>query len=203
MKIAIASSNPHKIREIRDILSGLPAEVIPASELGVDMSLVKETGDTLEENAILKAKFLYERTGLPSLADDTGLFVDALDGEPGVRTARYAGEEADSRDNIEKLLRNLRGKDNRRAHFRTIVAFVDEEGKVHLFEGRVDGEITLEPVGDKGFGYDPIFYYPPAGKTFAQMEDEEKNRVSHRYRDLEKFRKFLWERLTSSTGTEL
>ena len=203
MKIAIASSNPHKIREIRDILSGLPAEVIPASELGVDMSLVKETGDTLEENAILKAKFLYERTGLPSLADDTGLFVDALDGEPGVRTARYAGEEADSRDNIEKLLRNLRGKDNRRAHFRTIVAFVDEEGKVHLFEGRVDGEITVEPVGDKGFGYDPIFYYPPAGKTFAQMEDEEKNRVSHRYRALEKFRKFLWERLTSSTGTEL
>ncbi len=203
MKIAIASSNPHKIREIRDILSGLPVEVIPASELGVDMSLVKETGDTLEENAILKAKFLYERTGLPSLADDTGLFVDALDGEPGVRTARYAGEEADSRDNIEKLLRNLRGKDNRRAHFRTIVAFVDEEGKVHLFEGRVDGEITEEPVGDKGFGYDPIFYYPPAGKTFAQMEDEEKNRVSHRYRALEKFRKFLWERLTSSTGTEL
>ncbi len=203
MKIAIASSNPHKIREIRDILSGLPVEVIPASELGVDMSLVKETGNTLEENAILKAKFLYERTGLPSLADDTGLFVDALDGEPGVRTARYAGEEADSRDNIEKLLRNLRGKDNRRAHFRTIVAFVDEEGKVHLFEGRVDGEITEEPVGDKGFGYDPIFYYPPAGKTFAQMEDEEKNRVSHRYRALEKFRKFLWERLTSSTGTEL
>ncbi len=203
MKIAIASSNPHKIREIRDILSGLPVEVIPASELGVDMSLVKETGDTLEENAILKAKFLYERTGLPSLADDTGLFVDALDGEPGVRTARYAGEEADSRDNIEKLLRNLRGKDNRRAHFRTIVAFVDEEGKVHLFEGRVDGEITVEPVGDKGFGYDPIFYYPPAGKTFARMEDEEKNRVSHRYRALEKFRKFLWERLTSSTGTEL
>ena len=203
MKIAIASSNPHKIREIRDILSGLPVEVIPASELGVDMSLVKETGDTLEENAILKAKFLYERTGLPSLADDTGLFVDALDGEPGVRTARYAGEEADSRDNIEKLLRNLRGKDNRRAHFRTIVAFVDEEGKVHLFEGRADGEITEEPAGDKGFGYDPIFYYPPAGKTFAQMEDEEKNRVSHRYRALEKFRKFLWERLTSSTGTEL
>ncbi len=202
MRIAIASSNPHKIEEIREILSGLPIEIVPASRLGVDMSRVEETGSTLEENAILKARFLHERTGLPSLADDTGLFVEALDGEPGVRTARYAGEEADPKDNIEKLLRNLRGKDNRRAHFRTVIAFVDKGGRVHLFEGRVDGEITTEPAGEGGFGYDPVFYYPPAGKTFAQMEEKEKNRVSHRYRALKKFREFLWKRLSSSTGTE-
>ncbi len=202
MRIAIASSNPHKIQEIRDILSGLPVEIVPASSLGVDMSQVEETGDTLEENALLKARYLYERTGLPSLADDTGLFVEALNGEPGVKTARYAGEDANSERNIQKLLQNLKGKENRRAHFRTIIAFIDETGKAHLFEGRVDGEITEEPMGDKGFGYDPVFYYPPAGRTFAQMDDSEKNRVSHRYRALQKFREFLWKRLSSSTGTE-
>ncbi len=202
MKIAIASSNPHKIQEIKDILHGLPVEIISASALGVDMSRVEETGSTLEENAILKARFLHEKTGLPSLADDTGLFVEALGGAPGVKTARYAGEKAGPKENMEKLLRNLGNAENRRAHFRTVIAFIDERGEVHLFEGRVEGQITTRPAGDKGFGYDPIFYYPPAGKTFAQMDEKQKNRISHRYRALEKFRRFLWNRLSSSTETE-
>ena len=202
MKLVIATSNPHKIREIRDILKGLDVEILSAGDVGIDLSRLEESGDTLRENALLKARYVWERTHLPSLADDTGLFVRALGGLPGVRSARFAGPGATYRENLEKLLRMMEGIEDRRAYFETALAFIDGSGKEYVFEGRVEGMITKEPMGEGGFGYDPVFFYPPMGKTFAQMTPQEKNSISHRYRALEKFREFLWKRLTSSTGME-
>lgn len=176
----IASKNPDKIAEIEEVLRsfGLPAEIIRDAE----WEDVDETGETLTENALLKARAVRAMTGLAALADDTGLEVDALEGAPGVRTARFAGADATYADNVAKLLEVLDGNPDRSARFRTVVAFVDGIREV-LAEGVLEGEIGLSPRGTNGFGYDPVFELP-AGRTLAELSDDEKNSLSHRARAL-------------------
>lgn len=154
---------------------------------------IPETADTLEGNALQKAQFIYENYGYDCFADDTGLEVDALDGAPGVHTARYAGEQHDTEANTDKLLSELKEKNSRRARFRTIIALI-EKGEVHLFEGVVDGEIATERRGTDGFGYDPVFIPEDTGKTFAELGVSVKNKISHRARAVCKLMNYLRER---------
>ena len=183
MKFVIASANRDKAREIRGVLEPLvDAELLDRPD---DIPDVEETGETLEENALLKARAVMEATGLPAIADDTGLEVDALDGAPGVYTARFAGEGATYADNVAKILRELDGVENRRARFRAVAAAAFPDGRVLVAEGAMDGEIAVAPRGDQGFGYDPVFI--PAegdGRTFAEMSSDEKHATSHRGRSL-------------------
>ena len=176
-RLVIASKNPDKISEIEQILepTGLASEIVR----DLDWPDVEETGETLEENALLKARIVCETTGLPVLADDTGLEVAALGGEPGVHTARYAGPRATYTDNVVKLLDVMDGVADRRARFRTVVALTLADGVEVVAEGAVDGTITRAPRGEGGFGYDPVFEVD--GRTFAEMGDP-KHQLSHRYR---------------------
>lgn len=177
-RLAVASKNPDKIKEIEDVLAptGLVTEVVR----GLDWPDVEETGDTLEENALLKARVVVEATGLPAMADDTGLEVDALGGQPGVHTARFAGPAATYADNVAKMLEVMEGVDDRRARFRTVVALVFPDGVEITAEGHLDGSIATSPRGSDGFGYDPIFEVGDV--TFAEMGPQEKNQLSHRAR---------------------
>ena len=184
-KIVLASGNAGKLREIKRILADLGVEIIAQSELGV--SDADETGGTFVENALIKARHAAVATGLPAIADDSGLVVEALDGAPGVKSARYAGENAGDQDNINKLLKELEGKSNRQAAFKCVLSIAVPSGPALTYEGRCEGEIALQPRGHKGFGYDPVFYYPAYGKTFAEISGTEKNRVSHRGRALAEF----------------
>jgi XTP/dITP diphosphohydrolase len=183
VKFVVASANPDKAREIRGVLEPLlDAELVPRP---ADVPDVEETGDTLEDNARLKARALVDATGLPAIADDTGLEVVALDGAPGVRTARFAGEHATYADNVAKLLHELRGVDDRRARFRAVAAAAFPDGRTIVVEGRVDGVIVDAARGQNGFGYDPVFAPDEGdGRTFAEMADDEKHAVSHRGRSL-------------------
>lgn len=177
-RLVIASKNPDKIAEIESVLSEtrLAAEVVH----GLEWDDVEESGESLEENALLKARVVAEATGLPSLADDTGLEVDALDGAPGVQTARFAGEGARYQDNVAKLLEVLDGQDERSARFRTVVALVFPDGVEITADGSVEGLIAEAARGTAGFGYDPVFEVD--GTTLAEMTVEEKHRLSHRAR---------------------
>ncbi len=177
-RLVIASKNLDKIREIEDVLEpmGLTGEIVR----GLDWPDVEETGETLEENALIKARAVVEATGLPSIADDTGLEVEVLDGEPGVRTARFAGLDATYDDNVTRMLEIMGGVDNRVARFRTVVALVFPDGVENLAEGSVEGVITETRRGSGGFGYDPVFEVN--GRTLAEMTAEEKNELSHRAR---------------------
>lgn len=188
-RLILATQNEHKVREIRELLSDLHVEVAHLGELE-DPPELTETGDTFAENAREKALTCAVATGELSLADDSGLMVDALGGEPGVRSARYAGEGASQQDLIDKLLRELDGVAfcDRGARFVCALSLCAPEGEIGQWEGRVEGIITLQPRGEGGFGYDPVFLYPPAEKTFAEMASEAKNAVSHRGRALEQFR---------------
>lgn len=179
-RLVIASRNDDKVSEIESVLThaGLADSVVR----GLDWPGVEETGATLEENALLKARAVAEATGLPALGDDTGLEVAALDGRPGVRTARYAGESATYEDNYQKLLLEMRGIESREACFRTVVALVFPDGTEIVASGQVDGLIADEPRGSFGFGYDPVFEV--AGKTLGEIPEEEKNQMSHRARAL-------------------
>lgn len=189
MLIYFASQNVNKIREIRSLLPG-GFEVSGIDE--VTSAELEETGATLEENALQKATFVANATGRPAFADDTGLEVDALNGAPGVVSARYAGEQKSAADNVAKLLAELEGKRNRKAQFRTVIAYVN--GKQNfLFEGIVEGKIAEKPRGKEGFGYDPVFIPEGSSKTFAEMSLEEKNTWSHRARALKKLIEFLSE----------
>jgi XTP/dITP diphosphohydrolase len=179
-RLVVASKNPDKVAEIEEVLQPLAMAVELAR--GLDWPDVEETGDTLEENALLKARAVATAVGLPALADDTGLEVEALDGRPGVSTARFAGPDATYADNVSLLLREMGGATDRRARFRTVVALVLPDGAEVVAEGAVDGEITLEPRGIRGFGYDPVFEVE--GRTLAEMSLTEKNRLSHRARAL-------------------
>lgn len=196
-KLILSSSNPHKIDELRSILRGLPVEVISKSEAGFGDLEVVEDGDTLEANAKKKALAMAERSSEIILADDTGLFVDALDGAPGVYSARFAGEECSYVENNKKLLSALStiAEGKRTAHFETVIAIVWEDGSVQTVEGRCDGAIGYEPRGDNGFGYDPLFIVKGTDRTFAQMKDEEKNQISHRANALRKLREVFEKRL--------
>ena len=187
MKLVLATNNAHKLSEIRQILGNRFEEILSLRDLGITQDIA-ETGSTLKENAIIKATTIMKLTGLPTLADDTGLMVDALNGEPGVYSARYAGEQHDDKANVAKLLKNLepyKGKE-RSAHFVTCMVIAYPNGKIKSVEGRTDGEITTSPFGNNGFGYDPVFYSYDIKKVFAEATPEEKNSVSHRGRALAK-----------------
>jgi XTP/dITP diphosphohydrolase len=179
-RLVVASKNPDKIAEIEDVLGevGLAGEIVR----GLDWPDIEETGDTLEENALLKARAVMEAVGLPAVADDTGLEVFALGGLPGVRTARFAGPGATYQDNVEHLLKKLDGADDRRAQFRTAVALVMPDGSEILVDGVLDGSITESPRGDGGFGYDPVFEVED--RTLSEMGMADKNTLSHRARAL-------------------
>lgn len=183
MKLAIATNNQHKLCEIKEILGGKFEELLSLNDLGIDVD-VEETGVTLQENALLKARTICKICNMPTLADDTGLIVDALDGAPGVYSARYAGEEHNDANNRALLLKNLDGEQNRKAHFSTVIAIAYPDGHVLTSEGRVDGEILKEERGLQGFGYDSLFFSPELEKTFAEASQQEKNSVSHRGRAL-------------------
>ena len=188
LELLFSSGNPNKVKEISQILHH-EARIKGLSELGFNEE-IPETGSTLEENALIKARFLAQRLNCNCFADDTGLEVEALQGEPGVRSARYAGEGKNSSDNMKLLLEKMNGKTSRRARFLTVIALV-LEGKEYLFEGIITGEITEYPAGTGGFGYDPVFRPAGSSKTFAEMSSEEKNKISHRAIAVQKLKSFL------------
>ena len=189
MKVVLASKNKHKLVEISKITEKFGIELILLSELGVDID-VEETGTTFEENSFIKAEAVMKATGLPALADDSGIAVDALNGEPGVYSARYGFEDTlDAWGRLQLLLKNTEQvPDGRRqAQFVCVITMVTPENQVIQARGEIHGELTRAPRGENGFGYDPIFYYPPFGKTTAEMSPEEKNQVSHRGQALRMF----------------
>lgn len=189
-RLLFATNNRHKLSEIRDILEGL-YEVVGLDEIPFTGE-IPETQPTLEGNALQKARFIYDRFHINCFADDTGLEVEALDGAPGVISARYAGLNVTYADNVEKLLKEMRGKENRKACFRTLIALI-LEGKEHLFEGRVDGIIIDHPRGVGGFGYDPVFVPDDFKQTFSEMDPKEKNAISHRGDAVRKLHHYLRE----------
>ncbi len=179
MKMVLASKNAHKLVEMSAILSQLGVEVILESDAGVNVD-VEETGTTFEENSLLKAKAVMEASGLPAIADDSGLCVTALGGGPGVYSARYGGEGLTDKDRYELVLENLRGQLDRSAKFVSVITACFPNGDVLTARGECPGLITYSPRGEGGFGYDPVFLVPETKKTFAQMTAEEKNAISHR-----------------------
>lgn len=191
-KLLLATNNRGKVREYQALLAGITFQIVTLSGQGIT-TVVEEAGSSFEENATLKAITLAKESGLLTLADDSGLEVDALGGEPGVRSARYAGEGATDADRINYLLSKLKGvpEKGRTAQFRCVIAIATPEGKVKLCSGICRGIITLKPRGSRGFGYDPVFYLPKMGKTMAELTLEEKNKVSHRARAAEKAREVL------------
>jgi XTP/dITP diphosphohydrolase len=189
MKIIFATNNIHKLDEVKAIL-GSEIEVQGLKEIGLNEE-VEETGSTFEENARLKAQAVFHKIKVPCLSDDSGLEVEALGNAPGVYSARFAGEPVDHEKNIDKLLKSLNEMNNRKARFRTVLCYIDAEGKEEFFTGTVEGYITHEQRGEKGFGYDPVFIPNGYDKTFAQMSSSEKNSISHRARALEKFKQYI------------
>lgn len=190
MKIIFASNNKNKVQEIQNQVPK-SIEIVTLEEIGCTEDIA-ETGSTLEENAIIKANYITEKYGLPCFADDTGLEIDALNGEPGVYSARYAGEDKNADKNMDLVLQKLQHKTNRKAQFKTVIA-LNINNEQHLFTGIVEGEIRNKKTGTNGFGYDPIFEPENLGKTFAEMTLEEKNKLSHRGRAVEKLIDFLSE----------
>ena len=194
MKFVLASQNQHKLKEMRDILSGHGIEVVLEGEVGLHLE-VEETGETFAQNALLKARAVMEASGLPAIADDSGVCVDALNGAPGVYSARYGGPELDDTGRYRLLLNALRGQTDRTAHFTSAIACVFPGGDVLEAEGICPGTIAFAPQGDGGFGYDPVFFLPELRKTYAQLTPAEKAAVSHRGKALavfeEKLRDYL------------
>ncbi len=188
MDILFASNNAHKVDEVRAKLA--PRYTVRSLREEVGEVDIPETGTTLEENAALKARYLHQRTGMDCFADDTGLEVTALHGEPGVYSARYAGEGCSFDDNMDKVLHNLTGQSDRSARFRTVICLI-YRGKEYFFEGEVKGEMLTERMGTEGFGYDPIFRPEGHDRSFAQMTMDEKNAISHRGLAVEKLVQFL------------
>lgn len=183
MTLVIATRNRGKTAEIREMLKDYPVVVKNLDDFG-PIPEIAEDGDTFEENAYKKASFAARVLGIPALADDSGLCIKALGGAPGVHSARFAGENATDADRCALLLEKLRNKDDRSAAFECVISIAVPTGAALTYEGRCEGVIAEKPAGENGFGYDPVFFYPPAGKTFAQLSREEKNRFSHRGRAL-------------------
>ena len=186
MKFVLATHNPGKLREMGEILSSFGVEVVSPADVGITVD-VEETGTTFAENAMLKAKAICAASGLPAIADDSGLCVDALNGGPGVYSARYGGEGLDDRGRYTLLLQNMRGQTTRAAHFACAIACAFPNGDELTAEGRCDGAIAFAPMGTAGFGYDPVFLVPEKGKTFGQLPAEEKSDISHRGKALRAF----------------
>ena len=186
-KLLIATRNKGKMRELRQLLGGVPHEIASLDDLGI-ADEIEETGATFEENAALKAEGYSQLSGLLTLADDSGLEVDALGGAPGVRSARYAGADASDADRVSLLLKNLEGTraDDRTARFRCVIAISAPGARTRLYSGVCEGRIAAEPRGDNGFGYDPVFDFPELGVTMAELPSERKNAVSHRARAAKK-----------------
>ena len=177
--LVVATRNKNKLREFREILKDIQIEILSLDDFGPIPEAI-EDGDSFDENAYKKAIHTAKVLGLPAIADDSGLVVDALNGEPGVYSARYAGENATDEDNSQKLLTALQGVEKRSAHFQCVISIAVPSGPALTYEGKCDGTIIDEKRGDNGFGYDPIFYFEELGKTFAELSMEEKNKVSHR-----------------------
>ncbi len=192
MKIVIASKNRKKIEELKRILEGLNITILSVHDFP-DLDEVKEDGLTFDENALKKARYVCQKTGLPALSDDSGLEVEALEGRPGIKSARYAGDKASDEDNIKKLLKELAGipSEKRNARFVCCIALVFPDGKEYLFWGYVNGKIADVPKGLYGFGYDPVFIPEGFQITFAEMEPHQKDKISHRKEALDKLRDFL------------
>ena len=189
MKVVLASKNKHKLQEISKITEKFGIELVLQSELGIDLD-VEETGTTFEENSFIKAEAVMKATGLPALADDSGIAVDALNGEPGIYSARYGFDETlDDWGRLELLLKNTENVPDgqRQAQFVCVITMVTPAGQVIQARGEIHGELTREPRGENGFGYDPIFFYPPLGMTTAELNPEQKNEVSHRGNALKLF----------------
>lgn len=187
-KLVFSTNNEHKLEEVRAKI-GKYYQVLSLKDLGDDTD-IPETGDTLEENAMIKADYLWKTYGYNCIADDTGLEVEALNNAPGVYSARYAGEHKSSEDNVAKLLHELEGKENRKARFRTVIALIID-GKRYLFEGKVEGTITSSLRGTSGFGYDPVFQPEGYDKTFAELTLDDKNEISHRAKAVDQLVLFL------------
>ena len=186
MKYVLATHNPGKLKEMGAILAQFGVEVVSPKDLGLTVD-VEETGATFAENAMLKAKAICDAAGLPAIADDSGLCVDALNGGPGVYSARYGGEGLDDKGRYMLLLNSMRGQTTRSAHFACAIACAFPNGDTLTAEGRCDGTIAFAPMGEGGFGYDPVFFVPEKAKTFGQLTAEEKSAISHRGRALESF----------------
>lgn len=191
-KLLLATNNRAKVKEYTRLLLGIPYTIVSLADVGIKM-IVNETGATLEENAALKAKTYANLSKLLTMADDSGLEVDVLGGQPGVLSARYAGEEATDRELIDYLLAKLGDTpwEKRTARFRCIIAVASPKGKVELVTGECQGMIAFKPLGEKGFGYDPIFYLPQLGKSMAELSMDEKNKISHRGQAVIKARHIL------------
>jgi XTP/dITP diphosphohydrolase len=185
--LVLATRNRGKIREFRTLLAGFDVEIRELDDFGPIPHPV-EDGASFDENAYKKACHTAKVLGFPALADDSGLVVEALGGAPGVLSARYAGENATDQENCRKLLEAMAGVSHRKAAFECVLSIAVPQGPALVYEGRCEGEIALTPKGENGFGYDPLFWYPPAGKTFAEMSQEEKNEVSHRGRAMKELR---------------
>ncbi len=195
MKIVLATNNPNKVREVKEILNGFNIEVLTLKDLGIDIE-IEEDQDTFEGNARKKAYTIFELTKLPTIADDSGLMVEALNGAPGVYSSRYAGEEHNYEKNNLKLLQELRDKPKpHRAKFVCVINFKTETDD-EIFIGEVNGEIIDEPRGTNGFGYDPLFKPDGFDLTYAELPSEIKNKISHRYKALLKFRDYLFEKFS-------
>ena len=186
MKICAATGNAGKLRELRRILEAQGHEVVSQKELGITIE-PEETGITFAENALIKAETICKASGLPTIADDSGLCVDALNGGPGVYSARYGGEGLDDKGRYQLLLNSMRGQTTRAAHFTCSIACAFPNGDTLTAEGQVQGTIAFAPMGEGGFGYDPVFFYPPLAKTFGQLTAEEKSAISHRGKALKDF----------------
>lgn len=189
MKLVFATNNKHKLDEVRKITSHHPVEIVSLAEINC-FDDIPETADTLEGNALQKARYIQEKFGLNCFADDTGLEVEALNNAPGVYSARYAGPGHDSEANMKKLLHEMEGMENRKARFRTVIALV-WNGKTYTFDGIVNGTITTAKRGENGFGYDPIFIPEGYEQTFAELGNDIKNQISHRAKAVEKLDEFL------------
>ena len=188
MKLIFATHNKNKTKEVKSMMPS-HIELLSLDDINFHTE-IEENATTLEGNALLKAKTIFEKTGINCFADDSGLLVDALNGAPGVYSARYAGSHKNDEDNMQKLLSELKDKTNKNAHFKTVMALIID-GKEYLFEGKIEGKIISEKLGTNGFGYDPIFVPDGYNETFAQLDAETKNKISHRARALQKMLDFL------------
>jgi len=200
LQIILATHNRGKMKEMSSILAHLPVTLLTLADFP-QIGEIPETGETLKENAFIKAETVHQKTGLPALADDTGLEVDALDGAPGVHSSRYDGETATFEDNCRKMMQEMDGipAEERTARFHTVIAFVSDSGN-EWTEGMVEGRILEKKQGDGGFGYDPLFYYPPLKKTFAELNSEQKNNISHRGKALRNFCQILEKRILTNNS---
>ena len=179
MKLIFATNNNHKLLEIKSMLDKFPMEILSLKDIGFN-SDIEETGTNFSENALLKAKTIYTQYNLPVFADDSGLVIDALNGEPGIFSARYAGAQRNDHDNMNKVLNALADKRDRTARFVSMLAYISDDGQELFFEGTVEGVIATEKTGEEGFGYDPIFIPEGYNISFAEMGSEAKNKISHR-----------------------